>query len=189
MRPVRLLLSPAPQVGTFQPGGRICLRTCPLAEQGRMGERPLLFRLISDYCAHPRHPVAGIRTNASVWALRRRLVPKPRQKAPNSGKSVAQHRGDLRARNPTSGAGLRAIGGFWCATFDKLGVTGSSPVPPTLQSPAFAGFSVASTVEARPRKPGVTTSVTPRLRDLDNHRGEISADEHRARTRLVWLVT
>jgi hypothetical protein len=27
---------------------------------------------------------------------------------------------------------------------DKLGVTGSSPVPPTSQSPALAGFSLAS---------------------------------------------
>jgi ribose 5-phosphate isomerase A len=77
----------------------------------------------------------GDSRHRSVWAPDRRLVPKRRQKAPNSGKSVAQHCDGLRARNPSSGARLQAIGGFWCATFDKLGVTGSSPVPPIRRKP------------------------------------------------------
>src|SRR4051794_30545307 len=35
--PVRLLLSPAPQVGTSQPGGRIRLRICPFGGTGTDG--------------------------------------------------------------------------------------------------------------------------------------------------------
>jgi hypothetical protein len=50
-------------------------------------------------------------------------------------------------------------------SLDKLGVTGSSPVPPTLEVPVIRGWKFASTKEVELPPPLVPASIRPQMED------------------------
>ena len=67
---------------------------------------------------------------------------------------------------------------------DKLGVTGSSPVPPTTETPAQTGVSLSRQTTRR-RRSRATTALVITLRRSDN--GEVPLGPHDSRVELGVL--